>query len=234
MVRVPGGTTKLRTQAWTSSPGPEPSLALVDRPQVGLEIVQQRLGIGERDRLGVLLDEEVERVDHLQVGDQPDRDRQLAGAGRKDQPGQEVAERVLLPVDEVVGRFDLQRVRLDRRAGVRRRPQPDDVRVHLHQTVEGVAGAMLQRHFDSHRRDPITTSDCARTARAALTPIASFVIVPDPTSGALRPQRSQSSARSPRTRGPWWKRAITRARLARVKDLETAWDQDQGDAAALQ
>ena len=43
-----------------------------------------------------------------------------------------------------------QRVRLDRRSRVRRRPQPDDVRVHLDQPVERVAGAMLQRHFDSH------------------------------------------------------------------------------------
>ena len=76
----------------------------------------------------------------------------LRGPVREHQPGQEVAERVLLPVDEVVGGFDLQRVGLDRGARVRRRAQPDDVRMHLHQPVERVAGAMLQRHLDTHQR----------------------------------------------------------------------------------
>ena len=47
---------------------------------------------------------------------------------REDEPGQVVAVRVLLPVEEVVGRRDLQRVADDRRAAVRGRAEPDDVR----------------------------------------------------------------------------------------------------------
>ena len=87
--------------------GPGTLAVLVDRPQIGLEVLGERLRVLEADLFGVLLDEEVERVDHLQVGDQADGDGQAAGAGRKHQPGQEIAECVLLPVDEVVGGFDL-------------------------------------------------------------------------------------------------------------------------------
>jgi hypothetical protein len=71
---------------------------------------------------------------------------------RKYKPGKEVAHRVLLPVDEVVGRLDAQRVGLDGRAGVGRRTQPHNVRVDLNQPVKGVAGAVLQRNFDAHTR----------------------------------------------------------------------------------
>ena len=59
---------------------------------------------------------------------------------------------VLLPVDEVVGRVDPQRVGLDGRARVGRRAQPHDVRIHLNQPVKGVAGAVLQRDLDTHNR----------------------------------------------------------------------------------
>ena len=123
---------------------------LVDRPEVDLEIVAQIFRVAERKGLGEVLDEEVKRVDDLQVGDQPDRDRQLTGGVGENQPGHEVAERVLLPVDEVIGRFDIHRIGLDRSAAVRSRPQPHHMRMNLHQPIERVAGAMLQRHFDAH------------------------------------------------------------------------------------
>ena len=135
--------------------GARPVAVFVDGPQVRLEVIGQRLGVGQpagRPRLGPVLDEEVERVDHLEVGDESDGDGQLAHGLRKHQPGQEVAHRVLLPVDEVVGRLDPQRVGLDGGAGVRRRAQPHDVRIYLDQLVKGVAGAVLQRNFDAHNR----------------------------------------------------------------------------------
>ena len=113
-----------------------------------------------RPGLGVILDEEVERVDHFQVCDQPDGDGQTSRTRREDQPGHEVAEGVLLPVDEVIGRFDLQRVSLDRCARVRRRTQPDDVRIDLYESVECVAGAVLQRHLDTHNAKSHHTRDC--------------------------------------------------------------------------
>ena len=99
--------------------GARPGAVLVDGSQIRLEVIGQRLGIAEpggRPGFGPVLDEEVERVDHLEVGDEPDGDGQLARRIREGQSADEVADRVLLPVDEVVGRLDPQRVGLDRRA----------------------------------------------------------------------------------------------------------------------
>jgi hypothetical protein len=49
---------------------------------------------------------------------------------------------------------------------MRRRAQPNDVGMHLHQPIERVAGAMLQRHLDAH--DAITShAFIARSARRA-------------------------------------------------------------------
>ena len=121
MVRVPGGDEEVLHPRLGEVARPGVLAGLVHRPQIGLEVLGERLGVGEADLFGVLLDEEVERIDHLHVGDQADGDRQAAGPRRKDEPGHEVAERVLLPVDEVVCGLDGQRVGLDRRARVWRR-----------------------------------------------------------------------------------------------------------------
>ncbi len=83
-------------------------LAVVDRSQVRRQVGRQRRLVGEREPLGVLLDEEVERVDHHQVGNQADGDVEDLDLLREDDPGQPVAERVLLPVEEVVLRADVE------------------------------------------------------------------------------------------------------------------------------
>ena len=58
--------------------------------------------ISERKFLGGLFDEKIEGVDHRHLGHEVDFDPQLAHRLGKDQPGQMIAVRVLLPV-EVVG-----------------------------------------------------------------------------------------------------------------------------------
>ena len=168
---------------------------VVDRLQVRLEVVGQRFGIGEADLLGIFLDEEVERVDHLQICDQADRDGQCAGPGRKDQPGEEVPEGVLLPVHEVVGGLHLHRVGLDRSARMRRGPEPDHMRIDLDEAVERVAGAMLQGHLDTHNRqshhtgpptaDRVGGASVSTTARRDGTPSHPAVTVTC-TAGELR------------------------------------------------
>ncbi len=123
---------------------------VVELAQVGEEVgVQARL-VGERDVLGVLLDEEVERVDHHQVGDQADGDLEGLHLLGEDQAGQPVAEGVLLPVDEVGARRDVEGVGLDGGAAVRGRPQPDHVGTDVHGAREVVGGAVLQRDLDRH------------------------------------------------------------------------------------
>ena len=101
--------------------------ALLDL-EVRRQLLRDLLGVGEGVLLGVLLEEEVERVDHRHVGDQVDLDGELRRPLEKDEPREIVAERVLLPVDEVLLGRDLQRVGLDRRAAMRRRPQAHDMR----------------------------------------------------------------------------------------------------------
>ena len=165
MVRVPGATTKLRTQDWTSSPWAGTLFAVVDRSEIDVEVVPDLLRVGEGNGLGVVLDEEVEGIDHLHVGDQSDGDRKLTGAVGEHQPGQEVAECILLPVHEMIGRLDRQRVRLDRCAAVWRRPQPDDVRMYVHQPVEGVGGAVPSATLIPIGGNPITRAGAAQCAR---------------------------------------------------------------------
>ena len=68
----------------------------------------------------------------------------------KYQPRQEIAERVLLPVDEVVLGLDVQRVGEDRRAAVRRRAQADDLRPEACGPVVGVFRAVGKRDVKGH------------------------------------------------------------------------------------
>ena len=118
--------------------------------EVRRQVARQLLVVAEREVLGVGLEKEVERVDHRHVGDQSDRDGQLAGALREHQARQVVAEGILLPVQKVLARLDLQRVGVDRRAAMRRRPQADDVREQRHRAVVAVARAMGQGDADGH------------------------------------------------------------------------------------
>jgi len=66
--------------------------------QIGRELLLQGLRVGEGPLVGVLLDEEVEGVDHRHVGDHLDVHQQFAGPLGEYQARQVVAEGVLLPV----------------------------------------------------------------------------------------------------------------------------------------
>ena len=114
------------------------------------QLLGQRRCIAKGIALRRWLDEEIEGVDHRHVGDQVDQHFQLVGPFGEDQPRDPVAVRILLPVQEVPGGLDVERVAEDRRAAVRRGPQPDLVRAHIDEPVELVGGSMLERDADSH------------------------------------------------------------------------------------
>ena len=112
--------------------------------EIGGEVGLQRLLVLERPGLGRFLDEEVERIIDRHVGQEIDLDAEFRGFLREHQPREVVAEWILLPVDEVVFRQDLQRVGRHPCARMRRRPQPDDLRAEPDGTVVAVMGDMVQ------------------------------------------------------------------------------------------
>jgi hypothetical protein len=125
-----------------------------DAVQVRLEVALEVVRVGEGVVLRVLLDEEVERVHDRHVGDEVDDDLQLGGRLREHDARHVVAERVLLPVEEVVLGDDRERVGGDRRPGVRRGAQPDRVGADRHRARERVRGLVPQRHLDGHGSEP--------------------------------------------------------------------------------
>jgi hypothetical protein len=126
----------------------------------------QRLVVGERELLGAFLQEEVERVVDRHLGDQIDGDLELARHLREHQAREVVRERILLPVDEVVGGFDLQRVRQDRRAAVGRRAQADDLRAERDESVVLVVRDVVQCDVDGQGQLPEKT--CLRAVERRL------------------------------------------------------------------
>ena len=110
---------------------------------------QPRL-VGERIAFHLGLEEEVEGVDRHQVGHEIDGQHQLAHRLREHQPGEMVALRILLPVEEMVRGRDGEAVAADPRAAVGGGPQPDHVRGEPHRPVEGVARAVLEGDADRH------------------------------------------------------------------------------------
>ena len=124
---------------------------------VGRELPRQRGLVAEPVVLGVLLDEEVERVERDHLGDQIDLDGQLARRLVEDQPRLVVAEGILLPVEEVVLGRDAQRVGEDRRPAVRRGAQAHDVRLQRDLAVVAVAGGVGERDADGHGGADLTS-----------------------------------------------------------------------------
>jgi hypothetical protein len=119
---------------------------LAERAQLALE---PRLVL-ERELLRSGLEEEIERILHRELGDQVDFERELAHLLGEHDPRQPVRLRVLLPVHEVRLRFDAQRIARHRRATVRSRAQPHDLRSQRDQAVVAVARVVMELDVDGH------------------------------------------------------------------------------------
>ena len=127
--------------------------------QIRRQLQLLALGIGERDFLGVRLKEEIEGVEHRHFGDQIHLNLQLAGLLRKHQSRQVVALRVLLPVDKVLARFDLQRVGQNPGAAVRCRTQAHDLRAKIDRAVVAIVADMVQGDMNRHSGPPASLGD---------------------------------------------------------------------------
>ena len=120
--------------------------------QVGCQLLPELGRVGERELLGVGLEEEVERVVDGHLDHQVHRDLELGGLFGKHQTRLVVGKRVLLPVDEVARRLDLERVRNDVAAAVRCGAQADHLRPQRDRAVIFVMGDVVQGGVDGHAR----------------------------------------------------------------------------------
>jgi hypothetical protein len=120
-------------------------LAFRLRREIGGKIGSQVIRIRKGKFLGVRLDEEVERIDHRHVGGEIDLDTKFVGRLGKYETRQPIAVRVLLPIDEMFGWRNLQRIARDRGPAMRRRTEPDDLRPQRYRPVVLVGSYMMQR-----------------------------------------------------------------------------------------
>ena len=88
-------------------------------------------------------------------GEQVHLDGEMIDLVRKDDSRLPVAVRILLPVQEVIRRADLQRIIGHRRAAVRRRAQPDDLRSQRHRAAVAITGEVMEAGLD-HGADTAT------------------------------------------------------------------------------
>ena len=133
-----------------------PDIVAQERPrlrrfEVGRQLLFQLRLVFERPVARVFVDKKIERIDRGHVRHEIDRHLELVRLFGKDEPRQIIAERILLPVDEVVFRRDVQRVRQDRRARMRRGPEPHDLRAEGGEPVVDIFRAVGQRDVEGHR-----------------------------------------------------------------------------------
>jgi hypothetical protein len=165
-----------RVQEWPAREG---------RPggvQVGGEASGQLVGVREGQRRRVLVDEEVERVDGLDVDGELDDHVEAREpiAVAEGQARHVVGVRVLLPVDQRLLRQG-EAVALDVGAGVGRRAQPHHVRAQVRRPRVDVTRSVLDQEAHHLLR-------CARAPRRA--------------SGAERGSRARSCRHGPGQRAP--------------------------------
>ena len=118
--------------------------------QIGTQILREIGIIGEGKELGLRLEEEVERIDDVEIGDEIDFDRQMVDPLGHDDPRGPVRLGVLLPVEEVARRRDLQRIGADLGPAMGRRPEADGLRTKVDQPVIVIAGNVAKSGADGH------------------------------------------------------------------------------------
>ena len=133
--------------------------------QIRLQFFAHGVRILEGHFFGRGLQKKVKRVEHGHFGDHVHRDFEGGGLFGKNQSRLVVGKSVLLPVDEVLCRFDLEAVAQDAAAAVRRWAQADDLGAQLHRTVVGVVGDVVQGNV--YRHISFSATGAARMTNAA-------------------------------------------------------------------
>ncbi len=146
---VDGLVVRLHRRAKALDPGGEPRPGR-SRLEERNQLLRERWRVLEWIVLGVGFDEEIERVDHRHVGGQVDDDVELVGGLGEHEPRDPVAVRILLPVEEILVRRDVQRIAEDGRPAMRCRAQPDFVRRQIDVPVEAIRRPVLKCDANGH------------------------------------------------------------------------------------
>ncbi len=118
--------------------------------EIGRKVVAQFNVVAERKFVGVGLDEKIERIDHLHRGEEIHRHGKLGGLLGKDETGDPVAVRILLPVHEVLLGRHLERIAQHPRAAMRRRTQSHHVGPETDRPVVLVACDVMETRKNCH------------------------------------------------------------------------------------
>ncbi len=118
--------------------------------EIGGQFVGQAGLVNERIGVCRLFQEKVERIEDFDLQDQVNLNTEIIRLFRKNNPRQIVAERILLPVDEVSGRLDLERVGLDVGLGVRCGAQPDHLGAQIDRAVVTVIADVVLGDENAH------------------------------------------------------------------------------------
>ena len=178
---------------------------LILHVEIGGKVGLQLVIIGEGIVLRIRLHEEVEGIDDVEIGEQVDFDREMIDRIGKDDARQPIAVRVLLPVQEMTGRLDLQRVIGDFGAAVRRGAQPDDLGPEPDRPAVAVGGEVMQRGLEhgAIKRHALLQCNAKSVARASLWPRAGaapqFRVSPSIAAQPDAPSRARPRACSART-----------------------------------
>ena len=118
--------------------------------QVGCQLLLEQRLVVEGVFLGAGLQKEVKRVVHRHFHHQIDGDLELARLLLKDQAALVVGKRILLPVDEVLRRFHLERIGNDLAAAMGCRAQTNHLRPQVDELVVLVVGDVVQGGVNGH------------------------------------------------------------------------------------
>jgi hypothetical protein len=118
--------------------------------QIRRQLLIEFARIGEREILGRGVDEEVERIDHRHVGEEIHRHAEFRRRLGKYETREPVAVGILLPVHEMLGRRDLERIARNPGTAVRGGPQAHDLRAKDDRAVVAIARDVLEADQDRH------------------------------------------------------------------------------------
>ena len=118
--------------------------------QVGRQLLFQHGVVAERELLGFGFEEVVERVVDRHFHHQVHGDLEFGGFLGEHQACLVVGKRVLLPVHEMVGGLDLERIRDHIAAAMGCRAQPDDLGTEVDRAVVLVMGNVVQGGVNGH------------------------------------------------------------------------------------